>query len=168
MTPLERLNALPEQEAAAALTRCCGASAWVRQMLAHRPYASVEALHTLAQRLWAAQGREDVLEAFTHHPRIGDLASLRQRFASTAAWSGQEQAGVAGAAERVLERLAAGNTAYEERFGYIFIVCATGRSAAEMLALLEARLHNPPEQELGIAAAEQAKILAIRLEKLLT
>jgi 2-oxo-4-hydroxy-4-carboxy-5-ureidoimidazoline decarboxylase len=126
-----------------------------------------EALLALADEVWAQMGREDYLEAFTHHPQIGaSPEALRARFASTSTWSAGEQAGVQAASEEIIERLAEGNALYLKRFGYIFIVCATGKSAAEMLALLEERLPNEPEEELLIAAAEQAKITKIRLNKL--
>lgn len=161
------LDAMGEAEAASALTRCCGASRWVEQMLARRPFGSDEALHRAADEVWAAMERADILEAFDHHPRIGvDLDALRAKFASTAEWSGGEQASVAEASEATLQQLREGNVAYEARFGHIFIVCATGKSAAEMLALLEARLSNEPADELRIAAAEQAKITHLRLDKI--
>ena len=112
--------------------------------------------------------RQDILEAFSHHPKIGsNLQSLREKFPQTHQWSGQEQAAVNQAAEATLHALADGNRLYEERFGYIFIVCATGKTAEEMLALLQARIHNAPEVELPIAAAEQGKITVIRLNKIL-
>ena len=95
------------------------------------------------------------------------MAKLREKFATTADWSGNEQASVKQASEEVLQRLADGNEAYYEKFGYIFIVCATGKSAGEMLALLEERLPNDPADEIKIAAGEQEKILEIRLNKLL-
>jgi 2-oxo-4-hydroxy-4-carboxy-5-ureidoimidazoline decarboxylase len=108
-----------------------------------------------------------VIEALAHHPRIGaDLDELRKKYASTADWASGEQAGAASASEATLRALQAGNIAYEARFGHLFVVCATGKSASEMLALLEARLHNDAQTELRIAAAEQAKITRIRLEKL--
>ncbi len=133
-----------------------------------RPFDSIASLHTAAIGTWYDQcGPEDWLEAFQHHPRIGDLKSLEQKFASTQAWAGKEQQSVNTATQAVLEALAAGNTAYEQRFGYIFIVCATGKSAAEMLRLLHNRLSNDPETELRIAMGEQAKITAIRLNKLI-
>ena len=112
-------------------------------------------------------GEPEWREAFAHHPRIGDMASLRARFASTAGWAADEQRGAAQATEETLAALARGNRVYEERFGCIFIVCATGKSAAEMLALLEARLGNDPEHEMRMAADEQMKITRLRLEKLL-
>jgi len=161
------LDAMSATAAADALTRCCGASRWVEGMLARRPFGSSEALHRAADEVWATMERADILEAFDHHPRIGaDLGALREKFASTASWSGGEQASVAEASEATLQALRDGNVAYEARFGHIFIVCATGKSAAEMLALLEARLPNEPDAELRIAAAEQAKITHLRLDKI--
>jgi 2-oxo-4-hydroxy-4-carboxy-5-ureidoimidazoline decarboxylase len=161
------LNELDDESARAALERCCGALRWVGEMLARRPFESDAALFAAADEAWSALRRDDVLEAFSHHPRIGaDLDRLRERFASTEGWARGEQAGVAGASEAVLEQLRDGNLRYEEKFGFLFIVCATGKSAAEMLALLEARLGNDPERELAVAAAEQAKITRVRLEKL--
>jgi 2-oxo-4-hydroxy-4-carboxy-5-ureidoimidazoline decarboxylase len=135
-------------------------------MTARRPFESADALFAAAEDVWAGLGRDDWLEAFAAHPRIGDIDGLRKKFATTADWSAGEQAGVAGAAEQVLRDLAAGNADYEARFGHTFIVCATGKTAAEMLALLRARLANDPAAELRVAAAEQAKITRLRLEKL--
>jgi 2-oxo-4-hydroxy-4-carboxy-5-ureidoimidazoline decarboxylase len=102
-----------------------------------------------------------------HHPRIGDVSKLREKYKATGAWSEQEQRGMEGAGEDVIQALADGNRAYEERFGFIFLVCATGKSAAQMLGLLRERMNNPPDRELRVAAEEQAKITRIRLEKLL-
>jgi 2-oxo-4-hydroxy-4-carboxy-5-ureidoimidazoline decarboxylase len=164
---LAQLNAAPAAEAATALERCCGTSAWVAGMLAARPVADHEALHAAARRLWRALPTEGWREAFTHHPRIGDVAALRAKFARTAEWAGREQAGAVGADEHTLEALAAGNRAYETRFGHIFIVCATGKTAADMLELLRGRLGNEPVHELRVAAGEQERITAIRLDKLL-
>lgn len=164
-TGLTQLNTASREEAAAQLERCCGASRWVQGMLERRPFASPEALFAAADQVWQTCQREDFLEAFRHHPKIGDLEGLRQKFARTAAWASGEQAGVQQADESVLLGLAEGNAAYEARFGYIFIVCATGKRAEEMLALLRARLPSSPEEELHIAAGEQAKITRIRLEK---
>jgi 2-oxo-4-hydroxy-4-carboxy-5-ureidoimidazoline decarboxylase len=166
MTPAE-LDALPEAEAAEALRRCCGASRWVYAMVAARPFGSAEGLLLAADRAWDRCSQTDWLEAFQHHPRIGDIEGLRRKFADTAAWASGEQAGAALADEATLAALAAGNAAYEARFGHIFIVCATGKRADEMLAMLNARIANEPEAEARIAAAEQHKITRIRLEKLL-
>ncbi|MSP63303.1 MAG: 2-oxo-4-hydroxy-4-carboxy-5-ureidoimidazoline decarboxylase [Myxococcales bacterium] len=164
---IAELNAASEGEARAALLRCCGAARFVDGMLARRPFADQAALLDAARAVGASLGDDDWREAFTHHPRIGDLRSLRAKYAATATWAEGEQAAAAMANEQVLTGLAVGNLAYEARFGHIFIVCATGKSAPEMLALLRARMNNPPAVELGIAAGEQEKITLLRLEKLL-
>ena len=127
-------------------------------MLAMRPFASDAALFAAAERAWWALGREDWLEAFGAHPRIGQHAAD--------AWARNEQAGVKGAGEDVRAALAQGNRAYEERFGHVFLICATGKSATEMLGALRGRLGNDPATELRVAAAEQAQITRLRLEKL--
>lgn len=162
------LNGLAPEDAAAALRRVCGAERWVRQMVAARPFTSRAHLHGEAERVWWRLGDGDWREAFTHHPRLGaDLTALRQRYAATADWSLGEQAGVRGADEDTLRALAEGNVAYEARFGTIFIACASGLSAPAMLALLRQRMENEPAFELRVAAGEQARITALRLEKLL-
>ena len=161
------LNAMSQERAREALERCCGARRWVEGLLARRPFASREALHGDADAVWATLERSDFLEAFSHHPQIGaDPGELAKRFASTASWSSAEQARVQAADALTIERLAQGNARYLERFGFVFIVCASGKSAEEMLQLLEARLDNDPEREISVAAAEQAKITHLRLEKL--
>jgi 2-oxo-4-hydroxy-4-carboxy-5-ureidoimidazoline decarboxylase len=161
------LNQARVNDAAAALRRCCGSERWVQAMLAARPYASSPELYALAEQVWQSLSADDYLEAFSHHPQIGEnLSALRQRFAATAALSAHEQAGVADAEEAVLLALREGNRAYRERFGFSFIVCASGKSAREMLALLEARSQSDRESELALAAAEQAKITRLRLEGL--
>jgi 2-oxo-4-hydroxy-4-carboxy-5-ureidoimidazoline decarboxylase len=167
MDALKHANAQAPEQAAAELLRCCGSSRWAKAMTQGRPFASSQALLAAADREWWRLGREDWLEAFRHHPKIGDKDALRVRFEATRAWAASEQGGVSAADEKTLDALDAGNREYEARFGWIFIVCATGKTAAEMLALLRARLENAPDDELRIAAAEQAKITRIRLEKLL-
>ena len=161
-----RLNALPELEARELLTRCCGATRWVDAMLRARPFASPAALHAEADAAWASLEARDYLEAFAHHPEIGaDLDELRRKFAGTAELSLGEQAGAAGASEATLMALREQNRQYRQRFGYSFIVCATGKTAQEMLAILRDRLNPAPAEELAVAAAEQAKITHLRLEK---
>lgn len=161
------LNLMTSAEAHAALLRCCGAERWVLGMLERRPFASERELMSAADEVWARLGPADYLAAFAHHPEIGaNLDALRARFQSTAAWSSAEQAGVSRADEATLVALSEGNRAYKQRFGYLFIVCASGKSAREMLELLQARLANTPDAELGVAAAEQAKITKLRLSKL--
>jgi 2-oxo-4-hydroxy-4-carboxy-5-ureidoimidazoline decarboxylase len=149
------------------LLRCCHSTRWANQLAMRRPFASEADLLSAAEEIWGQLSTPDILEAFAGHPRIGDLASLREKYADTAGWAAGEQAGAAAATD-VLGRLAAGNRAYEARFGHLFIVCATGKSADEMLQILESRLDHGPDEELRVAAAEQAKITRIRLEKLLS
>jgi 2-oxo-4-hydroxy-4-carboxy-5-ureidoimidazoline decarboxylase len=161
------LNALEPDAARAALLRCCGSTRWAERMLRRRPFRSPAALYAAADRLFVDLERADLLEAFAAHPQIGaDIAALEAQFGGSAAWSRSEQAGVAAADMQTLEALRDMNVAYAERFGFTFIVCATGKSAEEMLALLRSRLHNEPATELAVAAAEQAKITRLRLEKL--
>ena len=135
-------------------------------MLAQRPFASVERLRETADKVWAEMGREDWLEAFRAHPRIGEKSSEKQATVARQ-WSEQEQAGTRGASARTLAGLQEAQRTYEARFGYLFIVCAAGKTTEEMLALLRQRLQNEPGKELGIAAEEQRRIMQLRLEKLL-
>jgi len=167
MADLGWLNQASPSEAAKALFRCCGCAGWARAVAEARPFANEEALFEAAEREWSRASREDVLEAFSHHPRIGDREALKGRFPSTGAWAEGEQGAVAAADESVLDELAAANRDYEARFDHIFIVCASGKAAPEMLSLLRARLANDPAAELGIAAGEQMKITRLRLTKLL-
>jgi 2-oxo-4-hydroxy-4-carboxy-5-ureidoimidazoline decarboxylase len=161
------LNHAADDELGALLRRCCGAERWVLGMRALRPFSSEGALLEAADAVWGVLDARDYLEAFSQHPRIGDdVAQLRARFGDTASLASAEQASVREADEAVLHALRDANEAYYARFGYIFIVCATGKSAPEMLALLRARLRNDPERELGVAAAEQAAITKLRLRKL--
>jgi len=163
---VEELNRLPEPAARAAFARCCGTAAWVGRMCAARPFRDRAAILEEAERAWSGLDASGRREAFTHHPRIGEIAALREKFVTTAKWASDEQRGAAMASEATLAALADRNRAYESRFGYIFIVCATGKSAEEMLALLEARMGNDPDTELEIAAGEQMKITRLRIEKL--
>jgi 2-oxo-4-hydroxy-4-carboxy-5-ureidoimidazoline decarboxylase len=163
MAPWQRIDAAGDEDARAMLARCCGSTRWVERMLSRRPFGSQETLHAAGRDIWFALEPADWLEAFTHHPKIGDRAALRTRFAATRSLSEREQAGVAAAPDETLDALAEGNADYERRFGFIFIVCATGKTAEEMLGLLRSRIANDPERELQIAAAEQAKITEIRL-----
>jgi 2-oxo-4-hydroxy-4-carboxy-5-ureidoimidazoline decarboxylase len=164
---LSELNSLPAPTRAEALAKCCGATAWVARLNAVFPIADADMLFQQAKTIWYNLAEADWREAFTHHPKIGDVNSLKEKFASTSQWAEGEQGAVKQASQDTLEALAAGNDEYEQKFGYIFIVCATGKSADEMLALLQARLPNSPEQEIRVAMAEQDKITRIRLEKLL-
>ncbi len=167
MSGIERLNALSLDDARSAFERCCGASRWVTAMLSYRPFHSDASLFETARNVWHGLGRDEWLEAFQQHPRIGDVKALREKYAATRAWASGEQAGAQAASEDTLVALSDGNREYEARFGYIFIVCATGKSAGEMLTILRSRLPNDPEAEIHVAAREQEKITQLRLEKLL-
>jgi allantoicase len=164
---LRWLNALPPAQAAAELRACCGASRWVERMVHRRPFAGLQALAQTSEEVCAKFGREDWLEAFAAHPRIGEMKAAQDAGEQAARWSAAEQAGASAGLQAGSTELAAANREYEARFGHIFIVCATGKTAEEMLALLRARLQNDAETELRIAAEEQRKITRLRLEKLL-
>jgi 2-oxo-4-hydroxy-4-carboxy-5-ureidoimidazoline decarboxylase len=161
----QRIDRASAADARRLLSECCGAIRWVDRMLIRRPFGSHQATLDAARDVWWSLDAADWREAFTHHPKIGDTEQLRERFAATHALSESEQAGVVSATDAVLEALAAGNRDYEERFGYIFIVCATGKGALDMLHLLQARLANAPAEEIRVAADEQAKITALRLSR---
>jgi OHCU decarboxylase len=179
VTALEALNALPAEEAEARFLSCCGSSEWARRMAASRPFSSVESLSVAADRTWRELPKEDWLEAFAAHPPIGvagtgpsgglhpppNSVANSDRFR---AWARQEQSGTRDADPATLAELSRLNREYADRFGRVFLVCATGRSADEMLALGRQRLENDPETELAIAAEEQRKITRLRLEKLLS
>ena len=160
---LEDFNKLDKDTAARELFNCCGSAKWVSTLMEVFPFASEKALVEKATSAWyEACSSSDWLESFTHHPQIGDKKSLEQKFA------GKEQAGVASATSEVIDALTKVNTDYLKKFGFIFIVCATGKSAAEMLQLMQSRLNNTTEEELHIAMGEQHKITIIRFKKLLT
>jgi OHCU decarboxylase len=163
---LEVINAWTDDAARESFERCCGSRRWSEAMARARPVDSEATLIATAERIWWGLSEADWLEAFGAHPRIGDVDAIRARFATTAAWASREQAGALGASEEVLQDLARGNRLYEERFGYIFIICASGKTAEEMLGLLTQRLGNDAEAEIKIAAGEQMKITRIRLERI--
>jgi 2-oxo-4-hydroxy-4-carboxy-5-ureidoimidazoline decarboxylase len=165
---LQDLNSASAESAQDELIRCCGSRRWAEKMSAQRPFKTKEGLFAAADDIWQRLEKEDWLEAFSHHPKIGGVDTLRQKFASTKQWAEGEQNGVQQASEDTLNALAEGNSAYEQKFGYIFIVCATGKSASEMLALLQARLGNAADAEIAVAMLEQNKITRLRLEKLLS
>jgi OHCU decarboxylase len=172
MRGIARLNALPAEQAETELLNCCGSAQWAQRMAARRPFAENESglreLLDAADRIWRELGRADWLEAFSRHPKIGEKAAAKPGSAQARSWSEQEQSGASGAGEDVRQALADANREYEKRFGYIFIVCATGKTSEEMLAILRQRLQNGPDTELPIAAEEQRKITRLRLEKLLS
>ncbi len=164
---LARLDRLVPAAAEAELRACCGSRRWAEEMARRRPFRTEEALLAAAEEVFSALGRQDWLEAFRAHPRIGSARDVAAQSARTRAWSEAEQAGARAAAADTLAALAEANRAYEERFGHIFIVCATGKTADEMLAACRARLAHDAETELRAAAEEQRKITRIRLQKML-
>jgi OHCU decarboxylase len=157
---IEELDTGQENYVAERLFECCCSNNWVKQMLASRPFGNLPGLERRAAEIWSHLTPADWLEAFAQHPKIGETSKVSQ-------WSAQEQSGMSSAAIQTAARLAELNRVYFAKFGWIFIVCATGKSADEMLRLLESRLPNDPDAELGIAAAEQSKITLLRLRKLL-
>ncbi len=165
---IEELNKLTDARLKEELLKCCGSSRWVKQMMAAKPFRSEKDLFVKAESCWHHTTETDWLEAFSHHPKIGDLKALEKKFASTKTLAGNEQRGVHAAPAKTLEELAEGNKLYENKFGFIFIVCATGKSADEMLKLLNERIHNDRITELKIASVEQHKITNLRLLKLLS
>ena len=167
MHDLAWLNSLTADDAAKELRQCCGSSRWAEKMSNDRPYSTLDALVTHADQLWWSLSPDDWLEAFRSHPKIGEKKATDQVSAQSQQWSGQEQAGVSSAPQDTFASLAELNRAYEEKFGFIFIICATGKTSDEMLAALKERLANNSDTELRLAAAEQAKITGLRLKKLL-
>ena len=162
---LEQLNRASDDAAQHFFEQACCAPRWVAAMTAARPFADQASLLQTASEQWQTMQEADWLAAFEGHPRIGDVESLDKRFANTRATASHEQSGVESASREVLEELLHLNQVYAERFGFIFIVFASGKSAAEMLQLLQQRIDNERAQELRIAAAEQWKITALRLQK---
>lgn len=149
------------------LADCCGSTRWVSTMVARRPFGSLERVLAAADEIWRSLTPDDWREAFAHHPRIGDRPAVARQSEQSAAWAAGEQAAVGDAAADTRVALAAVNRAYEQRYGYIYIVCATGKPADELLAIATERLRNDPDTELFVAAEEQRKITRLRLEKLL-
>ncbi|GAC1352441.1 MAG: 2-oxo-4-hydroxy-4-carboxy-5-ureidoimidazoline decarboxylase [Polyangiales bacterium] len=176
------VDVMNEEGAMQVFLRCCGAKRWAATMCTHRPFHSAARLHEAADEVFSALAREDLLEAFAAHPRIGERTPARgdsgaleagERDAqavgkSAGGWASGEQAGARDASLEVSNALAELNRAYQARFGYIFIVCATGKTAKEMLGMCRARLANDPDQELRVAESEQRQIVHLRLDKLLS
>jgi len=162
------LSSLPPARAEAAFLACCGSRVWAQRMTDGRPYADTAELLETADRVWWSLEPADWHEAFAAHPRIGERIGERKATGDEQLrrWSEQEQAGAAAAESPILAELVEANRLYEERYGHIFIVCATGKGAREMLGLLRSRLHNDPSTELRIAAEEQRKITHLRLLKI--
>lgn len=162
---LAEFNIMPSPEVESLLLDCCGSARWVTAVASRRPYETVDALHKAADSVWWKLGRADWLEAFSHHPQIGDKPASGSESAQR--WAEGEQSGARAASDDVKTRLSRANRAYFEKFGYIYIVCATGKSAEAMLAILNQRLQNDLASELSIAAEQQRLITRIRLDKVL-
>jgi len=166
-TRLEQLNALSSAEAEAEFLKCCGSVKWAREMTAARPFVTEEELFAKADHISSSLKDKDWLEAFRAHPKIGEKKAATTQTHQERKWSAQEQSSVSAASAETVSKLAERNREYEERFGFIFIVCASGKSPDEMLAILSNRIDNDPRTELRIAGEEQRKITRLRLEKLL-
>jgi OHCU decarboxylase len=164
---LDDLNRLTGQQAEAEFRKCCGSSEWAKAMSDARPFSNSDELSSKADEIWWSLDEEDWLEAFRAHPKIGEKKAAAAQSAEAQQWSAQEQSESEKSADETKAALAAGNLKYEQRFGFIFIICATGKSAEEMLAALNGRLINGADTELRVAAEEQRKITQLRLEKLL-
>jgi 2-oxo-4-hydroxy-4-carboxy-5-ureidoimidazoline decarboxylase len=162
---LARWNGLAEPEAMQEILPCCGSPRWAHAMARLRPFEDSESLLTRSEEVWMQLDPEDWDEAFASHPRIGEKKAPSSATAQSAAWSQREQSGVEQAAENVQEQLKRGNAEYEQRFGRIYIVCATGKSAEEMLSILGRRLRNDDAEELQEAAEQQRQITQLRLRK---
>jgi OHCU decarboxylase len=165
---LEELNSLTSVAADEEFLKCCGSTRWAREMTGARPFASLEELCEKADAVCESLNEEDWLEAFRAHPKIGGKNAATDQSRQAQSWSAEEQSGVANAASETVHELAQQNRDYEARFGFIFIVCATGKSPEEMLTILQSRMSNDRQDELRIAAEEQRKITRLRLEKLLS
>lgn len=166
--PNDKLN-INEQDTTGAkntLSQCCGAEKWVDGMINLMPFNSKGEMYQNAEKIWYSLNEADWLEAFSCHPKIGDLNSLKEKYSSSKQFAGKEQSGVEGASSEVLAELAKYNDEYEKKFGFIFIVCATGKSAEEMLSIIKERIYNDTQTEIRIAMEEQNKITKLRLEKL--
>ncbi len=166
MTTLDQFNRLGAAAAFELIARCCASARWSKRMVASRPYGSVDELTQAADRHWRSLAQRDWLEAFGGHPKIGDPNSANGAHAGNRRIAAAEQAGAADATARVSASLARHNGVYEEKFGFIFIVCASGKTAEQMLSGLRARLHNTRAEELVNAAEEQRKITQLRIRKL--
>lgn len=164
---IEALNVLNIDDAKYAFANCCTATRWVNAMACARPFSSLAQCQTMAKAVWATMSESDYIEAFEGHPKIGDISSLREKYAHTKQLASGEQGAVKAASEETIEALAAANHAYETKNGFIFIVCATGKSADEMHEILQERLQNDRATELENAAAQQALITEIRINKMI-
>lgn len=164
---LSALRQLDNAQASDVFKQCCSASRWIQLMVSAMPFSSKIALQNAAATFWKSMQSADYMEAFDGHPKIGDPELPKKKHSSADALAANEQSSVAQANDNVLRELVQYNNDYETKFGHIFIVCATGKTAAEMLALIKTRINNQPDREIKIAAAEQAKIMVLRIDKLI-
>jgi 2-oxo-4-hydroxy-4-carboxy-5-ureidoimidazoline decarboxylase len=164
---VHELNILPAPQRSEELAKCCGSTAWVNKMMGLFPFEDMVEILESAEEQWFLCSEADWREAFSHHPKIGEKSSIDKNSTSAAKWEKDEQAGMESASQKVADSIREANELYEKKFGYIFIVCASGMSADEMLATVQVRLNNSPEVEIEVAADEQNKITKLRIEKLL-
>jgi OHCU decarboxylase len=164
---LDQLNEISAELANAELLKCCGSTRWAREMSDARPFATLDEVYEKADAVCDSLNESDWLEAFRAHPKIGERKAATDQSQQAQSWSAQEQSGVTNAERETMDELAQQNRDYEARFGFIFIVCATGKSPEEMLTVLQSRIGHNRHDELLIAAEEQRKITRLRLEKLL-
>lgn len=165
---LEQFNEISAADATAKLLTCCTSSAWAQSLAAARPFTDIDAMLAASDKAWdqVKDSEANLIEAFDGHPQIGNVNSLKEKYRNTQDSAAHEQSGATDAEDQVLEDLAQGNQDYLDKFGFIFIVFATGKSAQQMLDLLLARLPNERDAELANAAAEQNKITSLRIQKL--
>jgi 2-oxo-4-hydroxy-4-carboxy-5-ureidoimidazoline decarboxylase len=163
---IAKFDHLPQEKKRELLLQCCGSEEWVNKMLTIFPVEDLVELLDAAEQKWNECTELEQMQAFEHHPKIGDINSLKEKFTNTAEWAATEQSVVINSNENILRELARANEEYVKKFGFIFIICATGKSANEMLSNLKSRLNNNKQEEVKIAAAEQLKITILRLEKL--
>jgi OHCU decarboxylase len=167
MDAVDRLNSYSREQAEVEFLKCFGARRWAARMAGERPFEDLEHLVAVAERIWWTLEPSDWLEAFRSHPKIGEKKPAADTSREALKWSKSEQSGTRDSARQTMDELAELNRQYEQKFGFIYIVCATGKSTEEMLSILRERLGNNADEELRNAAAEQAKITALRLNKLL-
>jgi len=164
---ISQFSALNADDATKQMLRCCGSSKWAAAMVAGRPYQSLDDVQAAAEQAFAALKHADWLEAFSHHPRIGEASLARAEASGSATWAGREQSGMAAATEAQRDEFRRLNAEYENRFEHVFLIFASGKSAAEMLAEIRRRLTLPDAQAFRESTLEQAKITQLRLSRLL-
>jgi 2-oxo-4-hydroxy-4-carboxy-5-ureidoimidazoline decarboxylase len=163
---LNEFNRLDPAIAKKELFRCCGSTKWTDEMMKHFPFKTKVDMKLISDRIWLECKESDWLEAFSHHPKIGEAPA--DLHAATSDWAKKEQSNVGHAGKNILDKLSTANKDYENKFGYVYIVSATGKNAVEILSNLQERLKNEPEKEMHISSAEQNKITHIRIDKLIS